>query len=110
VSSEPFDSGLQPERTLLAWRRTCLAVGVGGMLFIRFAVHELGFAAIVAGLVGLLLAAAAYVDASRRYRRMHHHLTGGRDLPSAAVPITLAAASVAVFAVSCGIWLVVAAT
>jgi putative membrane protein len=110
VSSEPFDAGLQPERTLSAWRRTCLAVGVGGLLFIRFAVAERGLAAIVAGLLGLLLAAAAYVDAARRYRRMYHHLTGGRDLPSAAVPITLAAASVLVFAVTCGIWLVVTAT
>ena len=107
VADAPFDAGLQPERTLLAWRRTCLAIGVGGMLFIRFAVEELGVVAVVLGLAGLLLAAGAYVDASRRYRRAHGHLTDGRHLPSAAAPITFLAASVAVFALACGAWLAV---
>jgi uncharacterized membrane protein YidH (DUF202 family) len=109
VADAPFDAGLQPERTLLAWRRTCLAIGVGGLLFIRFAVAELGVVAVVLGLAGLLLAAGAYVDAARRYRRVHGHLTDGRELPSAALPITLLAASVAVFALACGAWLAVGA-
>lgn len=103
----PFDAGLQPERTLLAWRRTCLSIGVGGLLFVRFAVAELGVLAVVMGLAGLVLAAAGYVDAARRYRRVHGHLTGGRELPSGAVPVALVAASVAVFALACGVWLVV---
>ena len=105
VADAPYDTGLQPERTLLAWRRTCLSIGVGGLLFIRFAVEELGVAAVVLGLVGLLLAAGAYIDAARRYRRAHGHLTDGRELPSAALPITFLAAFVAVFAVACCPWL-----
>jgi uncharacterized membrane protein YidH (DUF202 family) len=109
VADPPFNAGLQAERTLLAWRRTCLAIGVGGMLFIRFAVAELGVIAVAFGLVGLLLATVAYVDAARRYRRVHGHLTGGRPLPSAAVPVTLVAGSVTVFAVACGVWLGVGA-
>ena len=105
----PFDAGLQPERTLLAWRRTGLSIGVGGLLFIRFAIPELGPVAVGLGILGLVLAAIAYVDAARRYRRAHAHLTGGRVHPSPAVPVMLVAASVAVFAVACGIWLGVAA-
>lgn len=107
MSDAPFDAGLQPERTLLAWRRTSLSIGVGGLLFIRFAVEQLGVAAVVLGLLGVVLAAAAYVDAARRYRRVHGHLTASRPVPSAAIPISLAAASVAVFAVACLAWLAV---
>ena len=107
MSDLPFDPGLQPERTLLAWRRTCLAVGVGGLLFIRFAVAELGIWAVLLGLIGLALAAAGYVDAARRYRRLNARLASGRSHPSPAVPVTLTAASVAIFGLSCCAWLVV---
>jgi len=106
----PFDAGLQPERTLLAWRRTCLSIAVGGLLFIRFATPEIGPLAVGLGLIGLVLAAIAYVDSARRYRRAHAHLASGRVHPSPAVPVTLVAASVAVFAVACGVWLGVSAS
>jgi uncharacterized membrane protein YidH (DUF202 family) len=109
AADPPFDSGLQPERTLLAWRRTCLAIGIGGLLFVRFAVETLGAVALVLGLLGLLLAIGAYIDAARRYRLLHAELTGGRIRPAAAVPITLAAAAVVVFAIICGVWLGVVA-
>lgn len=105
----PFDIGLQPERTLLAWRRTCLALGVGGLIFIRFAIHELGGIAITFGLLSLLLAATAYLTSSRRYRKVHDRLTRGGGHLSAATPVTLAAASSFVFAIACGTWVVIAA-
>ncbi|CAN5313691.1 hypothetical protein BH09ACT2_BH09ACT2_03800 [soil metagenome] len=103
----PFDPGLQPERTLLAWRRTCLSLAVSGLLLVRFGASELGLLAVAAGLASVILAAMAYADAARRYRIVHRHLNSGRALPSGAIPITLAAASVAVFGLACVAWLVV---
>ncbi|MBO0745936.1 MAG: DUF202 domain-containing protein [Candidatus Dormibacteraeota bacterium] len=105
MNDAPFDTGLQPERTLLAWRRTCLAISVGGLLFIRFGVAELGALGVLLGLLVLLIAAGAYIDAARRYRQMHAHLTAGRVRPSPAVPATLLAASGAIFALACMAWL-----
>ncbi|MCD0447310.1 DUF202 domain-containing protein [Glycomyces sp. A-F 0318] len=65
----PLDPGLQAERTLLAWRRTCLAVGVVGVVAARFAAEALGAAAVALGALGAVLAAATHLAAMRRYRR-----------------------------------------
>ena len=55
------DPGLQPERTVLAWRRTALALLVNGALVLRAAVQ--GESPTLAIAAALVLAAAAVVVA-----------------------------------------------
>ncbi|WP_233563810.1 DUF202 domain-containing protein [Cryobacterium tepidiphilum] len=78
-----FDAGLQPERTFLAWQRTILALGVASAAGIRYVAEEAGVVAVVAGIVGLGLAIAAYFGAKVRYRRAHDELVQRGTLHSA---------------------------
>ncbi|WP_150309199.1 DUF202 domain-containing protein [Planctomonas psychrotolerans] len=95
TSDPPFDPGLQPERTLLAWRRTALAVAVGSVFGARLAFPVLGSVGVLIGLLGAVAALVAYTTASVRYRRSHQALVAGRPLPGDAAPLAaLATASV----------------
>lgn len=90
ASERVFDAGLQAERTEMAWRRTALAVAVGAVGGTRLAVPHLGYAAVLIGSVGLLLAVVVSGVARRRYRAIHRSLTAHGDLTSvrsAGVPI-----------------------
>ncbi|MFJ6534302.1 DUF202 domain-containing protein [Microbacterium sp. NPDC091662] len=84
----PFDPGLQPERTELAWRRTALAIAIGSLVSLRifplllppaFAVW--GF---VPGAAGLVAACALWFAARRRQLRMTAWLHS--TLPGASPP------------------------
>jgi putative membrane protein len=101
-SARPFDPGLQPERTALAWRRTALALLVGSLVGLRVLPLLLGDGGMTYAVAGLGVAAsvAVLVGAHRRYRRVHRLLTsgasdrapiGGGLLPAAVALLTLAA-------------------
>ena len=80
----PFDPGLQPERTELAWRRTALAIAIGSLVSLRIfplvlppPLAALGF---VPGAIGLVAACALWLAARRRLLRttawLHSTKTG----------------------------------
>jgi uncharacterized membrane protein YidH (DUF202 family) len=84
----PFDPGLQPERTALAWQRTGLALAAGALAGLRILPSLVGPAAFVFAAGGLALAIAVVVLARKRYRRAHEHLTqgSGAGLPDGGLP------------------------
>lgn len=97
MSETVFDPGLQPERTLLAWRRTCLAFGVANVVALRFTVEAGGVAAAFVALAGTGLAAIAYVAAAVGYRRAHASLHRDETLDRDARPMAAATAAALVF-------------
>jgi putative membrane protein len=75
TAAAPSDPGLQPERTLLAWRRTCLGLAVASAVAIRLATTPHGRAAVILGGTALILSGAGWIIATRRYVRAHRDLT-----------------------------------
>ena len=105
-SSELFDPGLQPERTLLAWRRTCLSFAVGSLVAARFTVELVGVFAIVLGILGAGLSVAAYFVAARGYHRVNDALGRGEAaLPYGAWPMLLATAATLALGAACAVFL-----
>jgi uncharacterized membrane protein YidH (DUF202 family) len=101
-----FDKGLQPERTLLAWRRTCLAFGVASLVGMRFTVEAMGILAVVVGVIGAGLAVLAYALAATGYRRAHHSLRGEGILARGGIPMLAGTAAVLVIGALCAGYLV----
>lgn len=87
----PFDPGLQPERTALAWRRTGLALFVGALLVLRFFTPVLGAVAVGASLLGAALAVVILFRSEVRYRRTHADLTQRADARTVSVDGSLPA-------------------
>lgn len=89
-----YDAGLQPERTLLSWRRTCLALAVVSAALARYAGEALGFTlAVTLGAGGVIGAGWAYVRATARYRRVHARLVREDTLAGDGLALAVAAGS-----------------
>ncbi len=95
------DPGLPLERTVLAWRRTCLAIAIGAVALARFGAVDAGPIVVVLSMLGFALAGIAYVGTTRRYGRQHRALASGRGLPSDGWPFLALAASVVLVGSAC---------
>ncbi len=104
---EPFDEGLQAERTLLAWRRTCLALVMASALCIRYLLEVFHGWAAVLGAAGLLAALAGWLTATVRYRRAHHGLIHESRLLTGGTLVTVTAAAAVVLSAAGAILVVV---
>ena len=94
------DSGLQPQRTQLAWRRTLLTLAVGSLVAFRVLPGQVGPAAYVLASAGVLTAAALAVVSYRRSKLVDDALATGTALPGAGALLVLSAV-VALVAVVC---------
>ncbi|RWZ67758.1 DUF202 domain-containing protein [Labedella populi] len=111
--ARPFDAGLQPERTALAWRRTALALVVAAVVGIRVLPTLLGAWAVVPAGAGVVLAVVVLVASHHRYREQHIRLTTASTdriaLPDGTLPGLVAAMTLSA-AVACGVVVVAVAT
>lgn len=65
------DPGLQPERTVMSWGRTTLALCVAAMVFVRWLPHY-GFGMFILISLCLVTAAGIYFTQRKRYRESSH--------------------------------------
>lgn len=78
--SKLFDTGLQPERTALAWRRTGLALLGGSLVAARILPAVLDAWTAIFGLCGVISASVLLYAIHRRYQRHHTTLTTEGEL------------------------------
>ena len=86
MAPTPQDPGLQPERTLLAWRRTALGLVANGVLLLASG-HGSSSVRSGLGIVVIVLALGCWAAVSAVYRRAAHSpqvLASGRVLTAAA--------------------------
>jgi len=92
MSDGPPDPGLAAERTVLAWQRTALSIGLGSLVFARIESSAVGAWSWALAAAGLALATLIGVWSRRRYGHTHRTLSdGGNRLADGLLPAVLAA-------------------
>ena len=84
--TSPADSGMQAERTALAWRRTALSVAVGSLIGLRVLPPQLGPLGYAVAALGLVWSVDLTLTARRRYRDGSRLVRAGGDVPARGVP------------------------
>lgn len=97
MAPAPWSTGLQPERTTLAWVRTGLALTVVSLLLTRLTAGS-GVMALATGLSGLVVAEALVIAQAGRHRRNDARLRAGSLRPAVGAATTLVVATVALAA------------
>ncbi len=105
----PWDKGLQPERTGLAWRRAALAFLGIGLVVPRVAWAELGPWSVLAAAILAVGAVALLAAGHRRYGELHQALRAGRGrMPDGRLPALAAGLALAVGVLALGLALAIA--
>lgn len=68
-----LDPGLQPQRTALAWNRTCLALTANGLLLLRAGLQQQSPLILVLGAGVLVLCLMVWLLAQQRHRILLLH-------------------------------------
>lgn len=84
-----WDSGLQPERTKLAWQRTVLSLLACSLVVSRLVALDHLFVGVCCALTSVLLAGLAGRRTTIRYRRTHRALRSTGRLPDGRFAIWL---------------------
>lgn len=88
-----FDDGLQPERTLLSWKRTLLLLAVAGAVGARLTFAQNGLVALVAAAFLLLAASVGYLLVNKRYAAHNSSLKLTQSLDTGGALMALVAFS-----------------
>jgi uncharacterized membrane protein YidH (DUF202 family) len=89
---DPWDAGVQNERTALAWQRTGLALFGATIVAGRLGMRDWPMATVLALAPTLLLSVAMMRLAGRRYRHAHAARHDRRQGPGGRLPFAAAAA------------------